>query len=212
MKRLVVGLVGATIGVSGLGGNVFAGIAISIDSDGYVNNKGYTQGWEFTPIVDILVDSLGVFDHGTQGLNASHLVKLWTLGGSELAFVNVSAGVHDPLDAGNVFVPITPVLLSQGQTYVVSSYISGDYEFFRDLRDAPVATLTAAPELSVADNVRRTLLGNGFPTNSSNTGPVPLGANFTFSSVPEPSTLAALLGIGLTGLLGVAWRRRRAAG
>jgi len=214
MKRLAVGLAAVAIATCVMGGTVFAGIAVSIDGPGVRNNVNRTDGWEFTPNVNILVDSLGIFDHGTPGLNVNHRVTLWTLAGAELAHVDILESAQSTLPDDNIFVSITPVPLSQGQTYVVSSHLSlpgypNEYEFFRDLNDGTL--IAPPPELSVATGIRRYLIGNGFPVETSTSRPVPLGPNLTFSAVPEPSTLAALLGIGLTGLLGYAWRRRKAA-
>ncbi len=178
-------------------------------TSGNVLASDYTNGWEFSPTADIVVDSLGIFDAGGDGLAQHHDVKLWDIGGAELANVSLSAGIH-LLTSGYAFADITEVRLTAGETYVVSTFVTGgEGETF--LADG---TLVSAPEIEVTGDVRRWTSGDAFPASTSSVLPVPLGPNFTFetvaapktaSTIPEPLTGSLLL----AGLIGFGFRARR---
>ncbi len=85
-------------------------------------NYSITFAMEFTPQADIEVTHLGVFDAGVDGpsLGTPHDVALWQNDGTLLASTTVNDA--DPQTGGFHYVPITPVTLSAGQTYVLGAY------------------------------------------------------------------------------------------
>lgn len=191
-------------------------LAVEVPQEGtyVVLLGGWTIGWEFTPTVDISVTSLGVYDHGRDGLNMNHIVRLWDTAetSSDLASVAFGVGTYDLTD-GFYLVDISPVPLTAGHSYVVSTYantsggagLSHRYTY----SGASGTTLALAPEVGVVTTDRRYLAGNGYPSLTSGNYPVPLGPSFAFTTaIPEPSTLAALGGLLAMGLLGRWWRRR----
>ena len=105
-------------------------------------NSGVTIGMEFTPVADIQVTQLGVFDGGSDGagLQTSHDVGLWQSNGTPVTSVTVTAA--SALTSGFRYEAITPVTLSAGQTYVLGTYYSmaGDKLQVLQSDPAPVAT------------------------------------------------------------------------
>ena len=85
-------------------------------------NNGVTIGMEFTPVADIQVTQLGVFDGGSDGagLQTSHEVGLWQSDGTPVAMTTITAG--STLTSGFRYEAITPVILTAGQTYVLGAY------------------------------------------------------------------------------------------
>lgn len=93
-------------------------------------NFNITFAMEFTPQADIQVTHLGVLDAGLDGpgLQSPHDLALWQNDGTLVASATVNQ--TDPITSEFRYVPITPVTLTAGQTYVLGAYyptnINGD--------------------------------------------------------------------------------------
>ncbi len=159
-----------------------------------------TIGFEFTANTRIVVDQLGVFDSGQDGLTDGHLVGLWDANGNLLVSVLVEGGTGAPLIDLHRYASITPTVLKAGQSYFVGAYHA-------DFADTP-ADISYTPKVDPRISLGNYGLGNAGGFTAPNFIIPPRDyANFTISSVPEPSTWALML-MGF-GALGVASRRNR---
>ena len=160
-------------------------------------------GLQFTPDQALLLDSLGVYDNGGDGLSVAREVDLWRVADQVLlASVTVGAGLAGTLDGGFRFAAITPVLLTAGSLYRVSAvYVNGqgtdDKVFLSTPTAGPGVTLSPETYYIAGDTAA---YPTSFDSNWRST------ANFTI--VPEPGS-ALLVALGTVGLLA---RRRNSGG
>jgi len=145
-------------------------------------NNGVTLGYQFSPVVDLNVSSLGVFDGGIDGagLQMARDVGLFTDTGALL--VSASVDNSAPLINGFRFAAVSPLVLSAGQGYVLAAYYEagangvGDKVLATILNPHPMLTLT------------QHTLGEGggslaFPTVTFPTSDFRMTANMQFTAV-----------------------------
>jgi len=186
-------------------------IALDVTSDTMVFATGTFNnvGWQFTVNAPILVDGLGVFDVGSNGLTESHQVGLWDNLGNLLATTTVNSGGTLVLSASNtgdwLFNSIAPVLLLPG------TYVTGAFYATRADQVMANATITTVPEVSFAASRASNDAGFAEPGVYGLVQPGVFGPNFSIvtgvSSVPDEGNTFALLMIGAAGLL--VFRRSR---
>jgi len=170
----------------------------------------YNLGYQFSVGATALsVSSLGFYDMDLNGLADSHQVGLWRTDGSLLASVNISSGLH-LLDHGFAFEHLAaPVLLDANTDYVLGAYWPSTADkvyadFFAGSQPLFTgATLVGSRLQSVRDP------GLEFPSRFDPNGFAWIGANLTYSPVPEPSTYALSGSAFLVGLAVVQSRRKR---
>jgi hypothetical protein len=166
----------------------------------------WTLGWKFTVNSPSVVESLGVYDSGQDGLVGSAQVGLWlATGGDPLVQTTVPSGTAATLDGHFRFAPIAPTPLDPGTEYIVGSYLPGELATALFGGNGVVA-----PHVNVID-ARYSSTGSaafGFPgfTDPGTDGAAFLGGNFQLTPVPLPAALW-LFGSGIAGL--AAWQRRR---
>jgi hypothetical protein len=86
-----------------------------------------TNGWDFTPTVDIEVTALGFFDDGQDGLRHSHPVGIFDAQ-TEKLLVKAVVQPQSPLDGVFRFVQIERLVLRADKSYVVASFCRPPYD------------------------------------------------------------------------------------
>ena len=168
-------------------------------SGGILSSGPFVQGYSFV-VVDqpIRAETLGVYDHNSDGLASPHDVGLWNSSGVLLASTTVGAGTGSILDSGFRFEPISAVPLGVGQTYyVASTHLAGDGDEW--LFDP--ASLIVASEITYDSRrfIRSSALVFPFRVGCITCDTGYFGGNFQFQVIPEPNTLL-LLSLGIVGL------------
>jgi hypothetical protein len=167
-----------------------------------------TVGLAFTLTSPVLVTDLGLWDFDNDGLNASHVVTVWTSTGTQEAQGTILSGTGATLTNGFRYISIVPVLLPAG-----NHTIGGFYSSASD----PVAIQSLAVAASgLTYNGTRNGPGFAFPAGDSFGRPLNyFGPNFQFTAPPTPdsgSTWALLLlGVAATFGPNLLLRRRSEA-
>jgi hypothetical protein len=215
MKRAVLILAALTLMFGGVEQARAGHIALDIIGGGFASGVysgtsggSGTSGWEFTVNSPITIDSLGLWDEGSQPLPNTHQVGLWDNGGNLLAsttITNASTPVASASGEGQwLFNAITPLTLQPGD------YIIGAVYGFNQPDPARFSTTVTTIHQITYDNPAVGFNGFAVPfvIPNFNLDSV-FGPNFAVASaVPERSTLT-LLSLGSLGLLGYGRRRGR---
>ena len=158
-----------------------------------------TKGWAFTISSPVLVTQLGLWDQGNNGLNASHVVTIWSSTGTLMAQTTIASGTGATLMDGFRYVSITSVLLPAG-----SYTIGGFYGKFSDQFAIHAATITTGS--GVTYNGSRSAPGFAFPAGNffGNVNSY-FGPNFQFTTVaiPDSGSTWTLLLLGVTAAFGL---------
>jgi len=169
------------------------------------SNGAFTLGYQvIVGNSPVELDSLGLWDDGSDGLSASHAVGIWGSDHSTpLAQVAVPAGTGASLIDGYRFVALsTPIDLSANTIYVLGAAYNSN-EIARDITafDSPSANALASPGVSIGKGEFE--FGSTLPYPSGDVSTIYNGPNGLFIVVPEPASLGLLL------LIAGAGRRRR---
>ncbi len=169
--------------------------------------SGSTAGWSFqVGSSDLTVTDVGLFDGSGTGFVDSHELGIWDNLGNPLLNVTMPTGTVATLIGSYRFLPVTPLVLSAGSTYVIgalypvqsgdnvvffaSGGVSSDLTFIES-RSTP---LSAAPIFA-------------YPNANPDADNGVFGPNFLYtvnsSAVPEPSTWLLMV----TAFAGIATAR-----
>lgn len=166
----------------------------------------WTLGWKFTVNSPSIVESLGMYDSGQDGLAGAAQVGLWlATGGTPLAQTTIAAGTAAVLDGHFRFAPVAPTALTPGVEYIVGSYLN---------EESATALFggngVVDPRVTVMD-ARYSPIGSGFAfpglTDPGSEGAAFLGGNFRLTPVPLPAA-AWLFVSGVAGVIGWIQRNR----
>ncbi len=160
-------------------------------------------GYTFSVSEALDITALGFYDANQDGLGVAHTVAIYSFGVSDaLVTAEVPAGTGGTLDNYFRFVPIAPVQLGAGETYVIVAtwpYGAGDPFVWYPPSGWGVTSITVDPRI--------TLLGGAYSDDTSNleypdnfvSGVHYFGPSMqSGATVPEPGTwVLALAGFGL---------------
>jgi hypothetical protein len=188
-------------------------MSFSSASLGFSTNQ--TLGWTFTANTPGVVDALGYYDLGGDGLAVSHDVGIWDNLGNLLTSTTVASGTVDPLISSFRYATIAPITLTPGQMYTIGATtdtIENPAGF--DFWGYNLVGLTTDPAITIPPGAGRFIptVGNAlvFPTLTGDSQAY-AGPNFLLgaspSDVPEPGSLA-LVATGALPLLGLVRRKR----
>ena len=141
-----------------------------------------TIGWAFTvESNNVFVTKLGIFDAGSDGLEDSHPISIWTGTGEVILTTTIPNGQSGDLVGMFRYVDIPPTLLDQNEYYVIGSYYGIDtLDMWSDTDDADTGPM-------VTYRIDRRANGESFPNqNGRGVDPGYFGPNFQFVTVPEP--------------------------
>lgn len=154
------------------------------DYQSSVTPANYTYGWEFTVAQSLIVTHLGLWDYGQDGLMATHLVRIWTGGGSELASGTVPSGATT-FATWRWAELSTPVSLAPGSYVIGAVYGTGT-----DYLAANVSPFNVSSEIAYVQ--MRFASGSQFPDQANPSANGIFGPNFRYlkpDPVPEPALI-----------------------
>jgi len=204
-----------------------AAVAVTFDpnSGTGVSNNFNTIGWRFGLTTDISVTSLGVlngvFSTGNAQAGVSHEVGIYSEATQQLlAYAVVTNGAAGSTEQWRWTDLSTPVTLTAGNVYRIATYANGDKWFFNTTNYSTSAEVLvgtalapgALPSANPGSRVAAYAPGTNvlqYPSDVSiwtvnDIDDGLFGANFQYTVVPEPSSvaLAAFAGFGLLILAG----------
>jgi len=159
---------------------------------GYANGGA---GFEFTPLANISVTSLGYSQSGLasySGESGTALVSLWSSTGGLLSTALIAG--TDPTFNQSYYQTVSPVSLYAGVSYFISAKEpdSGTW-----VGDVSAGTFSVSPDITYLGVAEGSNIWTGLLPNT--TGDLTEGPDFRYTVVPEPSTLS-LIGLGLAVL------------
>lgn len=172
-----------------------------------INPFGRRQGgFDFTPAEPIVVEALGIFDFGLNGLGTTLEVGLFDIDNDQqLSRASVPAGESGSLIGRFRYVAIEPQLLHAGVRYQLAGIIDYGREGTHEgvLRGNAVIDIGMASPLTEFQNFRRSERTSTVVAPADQASSVvTFGPNFLFRVVPEPSSgaccVAAVLMAGLS--------------
>lgn len=185
-------------------------ISFSSVTGGFSDGVPRVIGWEFTTgSQPIPVTHLGVYDHGQDGLAASHAVAIYDFQTQvPIATATVPAGNAAALSGVFRYVPVATISLSPNTEYIIAAgwapsadqlvWAGGAGASPADINDLSVSpaitlglSITGLPPSARFEDTTSTL---EFPdkriavANPGDTRTIFVGPNFTF--IPEPGSIA----------------------
>lgn len=177
-------------------------------------NAGYNHGWEFTVNQTIEVTELGMVDVGPSGFppglnqdgfEIAHPLGIFRISdGALLTTGTVGPGSGDQLIGYARYTPVPHVLLTPGESYVMTMYSATDAYPQVDFISIWMSTISPAPEINyVVGRYSDPGPELKLPENIHGLPNAFFGPNFLYVVVPEPA------GIMLLALAGMLVSRRR---
>jgi hypothetical protein len=166
-------------------------------------------GWQFTALSELQVSALGLYDDpgvydggfSGNGLLEPHTIGIWDVSNNSnpLAASLIPSGTIAPLVSGFRYVNTSPVLLLAGHEYVIAATYSAQ-DWTTGDNNNPSFVLTISPDIDFGGYRSSGSSVLAFPDTYTPGLLYAFGPNFSYTVVPEPSTLA-LFALGATALL-----------
>jgi hypothetical protein len=181
-------------------------------SNASFGNQDYSGvGLEFNVNVPIVVDALGIYDSGQNGITGPLTADLMTTGGVIVATATFDSSGSYSLIGNYAFQNIAPITLSVGSYYLMGYgwSTSGDLEHNSNIGGPPDTFNTFGGSVSFVQAV----WGEGndppgtLPTHTFGPGQPDFFSSANLSAVPEPSTWAMMI-LGFVGIGFMAYRRK----
>lgn len=167
-----------------------------------------TAGFSFTVGADsLVVQGLGIFDVGNNGLTAAHKVGLWDISTAPTLLTSTTIGTSGGVAINSfLFTPVAPLTLQANHSYVLAAqYADVDFDLARGNAAVGINGAVFGHALLSSGT------GFGFPDISVPSADAGFfGPNISFAPVPEPAAWSAISAIGLAAL--AAFRRWKARG
>jgi hypothetical protein len=181
------------------------GSTLALDFSGGGSDRAINgmAGWRFRTNAEIQVDSIGLWDSGSDGFNTAHKVGIWTDSGDLLGSVTIKAGTASALSNRFRFEPVTPITLAANAVYRIASQLTISPSLTSATADAILsghATVSTAAEMPYLDRAFANGMTFQFPSGFNSIDPgANFGPTFTFSEVPEPTPrMLCLIFLSLT--------------
>lgn len=167
------------------------------------NTATGNDAYFFTPLSNIRVTALGMYDHDQDGLGQYHPVMLYEVAGG-VVLASATVGGTDGFISGVFrYLSISPVFLQAGTQYAVVGFTLAD----RGTHAWNPPGLVIAPQIGYDGYAYNYNAFPSLPTGSLRTDMTFFGPGFLFTEAPEPGAFA-MTGAGLL-LLGAGLYRRR---
>jgi hypothetical protein len=153
------------------------------------------HGWKFSPIADIRVTELGLYDYNSDGLLGSHPIGVWDQSGHLLASTVMDAWQILPLSNNCRWKDIEDIVLTQDQEYTISFYSSNISH-----ADFQINSYSSVQFTSSITYITALYGGTSFARPTNTTSLARVGPNFSFVVVPEPATISLLFIAGLSAM------------
>lgn len=114
-------------------------------------SNGGTFGWAFSVNSPLTITELGYFDSSGDGLDNSHAIGVWDLDENLLGSASVPSGTLATLENGFRWIPISPISLEAGKTYVIGTRLQ-DSPDDTILRMSDAANLSFDPSITFLED------------------------------------------------------------
>lgn len=171
----------------------------------FLDGNNRVIGWQFSVPQPVSAVALGWFDLGQDGLATSHQVGIWNSATHALlASATVAAGTAAPLQGYFRYTELeTPLLLQQGVSYRIAGFDpgGGDAHVWTPALggfNAHVNGFSTSPAITLGASGTAIGIGAGafqYPSQQINDSRTALmGPNMLLAPVPEPGTVALMVG------------------
>ena len=187
-----------------------AQLAVDFTGGSQAPGGGFTLGWEFSLSTSMGVDALGIWDENPNGLIGPHAVGLWnTTTGLLLASATINNGPVPVAslspDGRWLFTSINLLVLGPGDYTLGAAYdttLSNDPARYN-------TSASYAPGITFLGDRQASGSSLHMPTTPAGLGNAIFGPNMHLIAVPEPTSLALLLGVGVGAGIFELRRRQR---
>ena len=218
-----------------LGNSTVASVAVfDIDTYGWSKTRYITEGWQFVPETSISVTHLGLWDDmfdvdrlgaedTTVGFSYEIPIGIWRVSDQALlTSTTLEPGTTNPVLDEFRYAEISPVLLSEGETYAIGFQYGNSFSASDWVQTPRFGYFQVDPAITYIMEVWSSESGFRFPEagNIENIPNTCFGPNFQFEMIgeleppgpPGPPNAIPAPGALLLGSIGagiVTWLRRR---